>query len=221
MATSLLALALPPVVANAQSQTPQKIIAEPWLRVASPEEKQRQQARREAAAQEAEKQRQQRFTDNKPRLSDCTDKECTPEQKAMVSKASKNYILELRKKYASRIIYEDAYARKIAQDFDIDCKARDGRYLPLENVLLATISAHDELLTKGKNSSNNSFTIRVVSRGDDVRVYDEAVIGGDHISMVRFEINKWGEIRSPTHKLEATRNSCFGSYGPIWVVPGN
>lgn len=126
---------------------------------------------------------------------------------------SQDYVFNLKKKYASRLRYETAYARTVVQGFDLDCRTRDGRYLPLENVLLARIASMD----KGQFK----FTIRASSRGEDVRIYDDMTdaSGGIVNTMVAFEINKWGEIRSPSIRMEAVLNSCLGSYGPIWVMP--
>ena len=124
------------------------------------------------------------------------------------------YTQTLRSKYAGRVKFETDFARRAVQNFDIDCQAPDGRTLPLMHVMLAKLARLD--------SKDAYLTSRVDSRGDDVRVYDELVQGGRVIdSQLAFEINKWGELRSHTARIEALRNACFGSYGPIWQMPAS
>lgn len=126
---------------------------------------------------------------------------------------NQSYVQNLRKKYTSRLQYRSDYARKVVQSFDLDCKAGDGRYLPLEHVLLSKLAAMDK--------EHAWLVTRADSRGEDVRIYDDLVSADGKVmnSTVAFELNKWGEIRSPSIRMEAVLNSCFGSYGPIWVVP--
>lgn len=129
-----------------------------------------------------------------------------------VSRSDPGYAQSLRAKYASRIKFETAYSRRVVEDFAIDCQARDGRSLPLMNVMLAKVDQLD-----GKDGY---LTSRVDSRGEDVRVFDEWVEGGRVVdSRLAFEINKWGELRTLLARPEAIRNACFGSYGHIWVSP--
>lgn len=80
------------------------------------------------------------------------------------------YVEQLRIKYLSRITFQTPYSRQAVMDFSIDCKARDGRSLPLINVMLAKLNALD-----GKKMW---ATARVDSRGEDVRVYDQLVQDG-------------------------------------------
>lgn len=128
-------------------------------------------------------------------------------------KRNQDYIQNLKRKYSSRLKYEGSYALGAIQNFKLDCRASDGRYLPLENVLLAKLASMDE--------KHAWLVIRADSRGDDVRIYDDLVGADGRVmnSTVSFELNKWGEIRSKGARMEAVLNSCFGSYGPIWVVP--
>lgn len=122
------------------------------------------------------------------------------------------YVQGLRGKYGNRIQFATPQARKTVEDFSLDCQAPDGRVLPLMNVMLAKLAQLD--------SKDSYLTARVDSRGNDVRVYDEFVQGGKVVdSRVAFEINKWGELRSLVARVEALRNACFGSFGPIWLLP--
>ncbi|SDY38617.1 Sel1 repeat-containing protein [Nitrosomonas sp. Nm58] len=125
---------------------------------------------------------------------------------------SQSYVKQLRQKYGKRLRYETAHAQTRIQSFNIDCRANDGRYLPLENVLLAKMASLD--------SKQAYLTIRATNRGDDVRIYDELISadGRRMGSIPMFEINKWGELRTLADvRIEAILNSCFGSFGPIWA----
>lgn len=122
------------------------------------------------------------------------------------------YVASLRAKYGARVKFETDYARRVVEEFALDCQAPDGRTLPLMNAMLAKLASLD-----GKDMY---LTTRVDSRGEDVRIYDQLVERGRTLdSRVAFEINKWGELRSPEGKITALRNACFGSYGPIWRMP--
>lgn len=82
------------------------------------------------------------------------------------------------------------------------------------NAMLAKLASLDE--------KDMYLTMRVDSRGDDVRIFDQLVQGGRTVdSRVAFEINKWGELRSPEGKIPALRNACFGRYGRIWRLPAS
>jgi TPR repeat protein len=134
--------------------------------------------------------------------------------RAELDKAIKtqSYVKQLRQKYGKRLRYETAHAQTRIQSFNIDCRANDGRYLPLENVLLAKMASLD--------SKQAYLTIRATNRGDDVRIYDELISadGRRMGSIPMFEINKWGELRTLADvRIEAILNSCFGSFGPIWA----
>jgi TPR repeat protein len=119
------------------------------------------------------------------------------------------FVQSLRTKYSGRIHFETAQARRVVENFAVDCQSSDGRVLPLMNIMLAKLASMDR--------SDMYLTSRVDSRGEDVRIYDEIVQHGRVLnSIVMFEINKWGELRSPEIRMAALRNACFGSYGPIW-----
>ncbi|WP_157667480.1 hypothetical protein [Comamonas serinivorans] len=124
-----------------------------------------------------------------------------------------SYVKRLQTKYGHRLEFSGAHSRQTVLDFNIDCRAKDGRYLPLENVLLAKLASLER---------NDMWLItKVKSRGNDVWIYDQLMRRDGKVvhSHVAFEINHWGELRSPNGKLEALRNACFGSYGPIWKLP--
>lgn len=123
------------------------------------------------------------------------------------------YVERLRTQYEERITFQTTYARKRVMRFAVNCASGDGRDLPLYSVLLVKLASAD-----GKKAW---MVTHVDSQGEDVRIYDRLVNAeGDVLhSVVAFEINKWGEIRSPNGKLDALRNACFGSYGPIWRLP--
>ena len=123
------------------------------------------------------------------------------------------YAKGLRVKYASRLLYKTEFAKRVVEDFNLDCKAQDGRYLPLSNVLYAKLASLD--------GDTGHLIIEVDSRGEDVRVTDY-LIGKDGEVMhssIGYEINKWRELRTVNTRLEAVRNSCFGGYGEIWIIP--
>ncbi len=126
---------------------------------------------------------------------------------------STGYVQKLKQKYSKRLEYKNYNAQAIIQSFVLDCRSNDRRYLPLENVLLAKIASLD--------SERAWLVIRVDSNGSDIRIYDDLVSSDGELmsSIVAFEINKWGEIRSMNGRMDAVLNSCFGSYGPIWEIP--
>lgn len=119
----------------------------------------------------------------------------------------------LHEKYQKNLIPSSPQAMQIVSDFAIDCRSKDGRYLPLTNVLY-TISAEI-------NRMGGRVEYFIENRGKQVRIYEQSY-GKDGRPMMnprlKFEINEWNEIRSFGISLEAVRNSCFGSYGPIWEI---
>ncbi|RON06230.1 hypothetical protein [Pseudomonas brassicacearum] len=120
------------------------------------------------------------------------------------------YAAALVATYGKRVHFADdeSYLRTVA--FKIDCRAQDGRVLPLGTLLLARVA----------DSSQDAVWLEsyVVLRGDELRVYDYLVRkdGSATQPTLRFEANRWGEFRAHGVRVEAVLNSCFGSYGPIW-----
>lgn len=128
---------------------------------------------------------------------------------ARADQTNAQYIAKLRSTYGGRLHFESAEAERIVRSFNIDCRARDGRYLPLINVLYVRLS----------QSSSKTIWLEtdVQERGGEVRIVD--TVRGPKarpVSEVSFEINKWGELRPIGITAEAVLNSCYGSYGPIW-----
>ncbi len=130
--------------------------------------------------------------------------------------ADSSHIEGLRQKYAGRITFQTPYAQRAVETYYIDCKSEDKRYLPLINLLFAKMSSL-------KDYNGERFAIYVDNRGEEVRIYDRVVKADGTVihSQAAFEITKWGELRVLNIRKEAVLNSCFGSYGPIWRLPGD
>lgn len=121
-----------------------------------------------------------------------------------------SYIASLHQKYFKNLISSSPQALGIVTNFSIDCRAQDGRYLPLINVLYATMPAIEKM--------GGELRYIIEKKGERVRIYDVAYKNGKQVvaPSLRFEINEWGELRPHGITVEAILNSCFGSYGPIW-----
>jgi hypothetical protein len=141
----------------------------------------------------------------------------TKQQEAAAADLGTNhatYISRLREKYKSRVRYSSVEAEQVIESFHIDCHSPNGNYLPLINVLYARLAAAD--------SARMWLVTDVQRRGEDVRIVDTLMGKTGPLAQpaVAFEINKWGELQPIGIRAEAVLNACFGSYGPIWVVPG-
>ncbi|WP_165106399.1 hypothetical protein [Caballeronia sp. SBC2] len=145
--------------------------------------------------------------DAKTKAAQAAEAAMTP---AQVATRTGKYVASLRAQYGSRVHFESADAERIVRSYNIDCRAKDRRSLPLMNVLYLQLSL----------SSNKDFWVEkyVEEQGGEIRITD--VIRGHppHIAPpeLAFEINRWGELRPVSITTNAIRNSCFGSYGPIW-----
>lgn len=129
------------------------------------------------------------------------------------SKTDTPYIRDLKKRYSSRLKYKSEYAKKRVQDFYIACNTSDGRLLPLENVILAKLESGDR---------ENAWLVAYAdSRGSTVRIYDNLVdkSGKTIHSSLAFVIDEWDELRVISARVDAIMNTCYGTYGPIWIVP--
>jgi hypothetical protein len=149
------------------------------------------------------------------RLAEESDKKALAQQASVaLNRPDSGYILRLQKKYSSRVTYDSDATAKVVRSFDIECRAPDKRVLPLLNVLYAKVAAAD--------GPQSWLVIHVASRDGEYRITDSLVgkNGPYAAPEVSFEINKWGELTSPGIRMEAVLNACFGSYGPIWVLPG-
>lgn len=120
------------------------------------------------------------------------------------------YVAKLESTFGKRLHFESNEAARIVQNFNIDCRAQDGRTLPLRNLLYARLASMDS-----KTAWLETF---VQERGGEVRIIDS--LRGPKIApapdTLAFEINKWGDLRPIGFRAEAVLNACFGSSGPIW-----
>jgi hypothetical protein len=124
------------------------------------------------------------------------------------------YLLKLEASYKKRVHFESAKAEEIVRNYNIDCRAKDGRFLPLLGVLYAR---HDAVVQRSENKA--WLETFVQERDGEVRIIDsfrtqKGTVGDDTLV---FQINKWGELRPVSISHEAVRNACFGFQGPIWL----
>lgn len=113
----------------------------------------------------------------------------------------KEYVERLRARYMRDIHYDGQASMRAIRSFNMDCRARDGRVLPLENVMLATTA-----------STHGFIQFYVQTAGGETRVVEAAKGASEgHVLLL---INKWGELQSD--KIEPMMNACYGTYGPIW-----
>jgi len=124
------------------------------------------------------------------------------------------YAKQLHAEFGHLVTYKTPDARLAVERFKIDCRAPDGRYLPLVNVLMAKAAS-------GQGPRGMHMVIEADSRGDDVRIVDKVIDGNGRevYSRVGFELNKWGELRPVNITTDALYNACAGSHGAIWVAP--
>jgi hypothetical protein len=90
---------------------------------------------------------------------------------------------ELIKKYGPRILYKNEQAKIAIESFNIDCRKRDNRYLPLINALVARVNQ------EGKYNINIGFIVQNAS--SETRVVRTRNNEPDSIEL---EINKWEEM---------------------------
>lgn len=124
------------------------------------------------------------------------------------------YIAKLEKDYRKRIHFDSEKAERIVRDFNIDCNApqKNGHHLPLINLLYARLATAD----KGDMWVETTIQERVgeIRIVDSLRTPKEVL----HTNAV-FYINKWGELHPMGGiRVEAIRNACFDSHGPIWLL---
>jgi hypothetical protein len=122
------------------------------------------------------------------------------------------FMKDLESKYSSRIEFADPVSKFLVNRFNINCQSKDKRYLPLRHVLLAKLSQMD--------SPKMWMTIRVESRGDEVRIYDilHEQGRGQITELPTILLNKWGELESLNGQLEGIMSACSGIHGPIWMI---
>ena len=144
---------------------------------------------------------------------DC-EKANKPQQVALSQQEKRDaFVIKLRQKYSGRLSYDSQAARVSVQTFDLDCRMKDGRYLPLERVLLVRLSEMD--------MPKVYAVTRVERRGDETRIYDDLFrADGKHIgSSLAFTINNLDQLHAHGFRMEAVLNSCFDVHGPIAVIP--
>lgn len=134
--------------------------------------------------------------------------------KALAAKddARGSYVERLQRGFGSRLYFSSAEAEALVKKINIDCKAPDGRYLPLYNALLARL---DEASTPDAWMETS-----VVNSGKKLRVFDSVRLknGKELTPQLTLEINEWGGYETHGVRPQALSNACFGSYGPIWQL---
>ncbi|GAB4089373.1 tetratricopeptide repeat protein [Hydrogenophaga soli] len=147
---------------------------------------------------------------NQGRLSSLNGKDVVK----LINASNSLYIQKLERDYRNRISFESSKAERIVRGFDIDCKASrgNGHYLPLINVLYSRLASADK--------KEMWLETSVQERDGEVRIYDVLRTPKEVLHTIAvFQINKWGELESMgSVRLEAVRNACFNSYGPIWLL---
>lgn len=123
------------------------------------------------------------------------------------------YALDLRRQFGHRIHYRTDLSRQAVASFNIDCRSRDGRLLPLSNVILTKLAS--------MSAEHAHLEVEVDSRGEDVRVTDVLVDrdGREMHRTLAFEIDRWGELKVRNGRVQAVLNACHGGWGEIWVMP--
>lgn len=132
--------------------------------------------------------------------------------KTQVSAQDSTYVGQLQRDFGQRIYFSSPKAEAIIRKINIDCKAPDGRYLPLYNALLARL--HEA------STPDAWMETSVVNRGKNIQVFDSVRLksGKELTPQLTLEINEWGAVETHGVRPEALSNACFGSYGPIWKI---
>lgn len=160
-------------------------------------------ATRKRQDQQAEQQEQ--------KLRDITNQRDTEIKK----QARLSYIKNLHATRIKNIIFDDSYSRSIVENYHIDCKLPDKRYMSLLNVLLyAAKNIHDA----GGDSSFN-----VTNRNKSIRVYHTISKQGRTLvnNEIYLEINQWGDIRFLGVQPVAILTQCINTTNPIWNMPND
>ena len=126
--------------------------------------------------------------------------------------AQGSYVDRLQRDFGSRLYFSSAEAEALVKKINIDCRAPDGRYLPLYNALLARL---DEASTPDAWMETS-----VVNTGRKLRVFDSVRLksGKELTPQLTLEINEWGGYEAHGVRPQALSNACFGTYGPIWKL---
>lgn len=120
------------------------------------------------------------------------------------------YVQRLQRDFAARLHFSSAQAEQAVRSINIDCRAMDGRYLPLHNALLARL--------ENANEPNAWVETRVASTGNAIKVYDSLHVANGRAGepQLVFEVNQWGAVTQHGVRSDALEKACFGTYGPIW-----
>jgi hypothetical protein len=123
-----------------------------------------------------------------------------------------SYVDRLQRDFGSRLYFSSAEAEALVKKINIDCKAPDGRYLPLYNALLARL---DE-----GSTPDAWMETSVVNTGKKLQVFDSVRLksGRELTPQLTLEINEFGGYETHGVRPQALSNACFGSYGPIWKL---
>ncbi|WP_256573251.1 MULTISPECIES: hypothetical protein [unclassified Pseudomonas] len=120
------------------------------------------------------------------------------------------YVQRLQRDFGARLHFSTAQAEHTVRGINIDCRAMDGRYLPLHNALLARL--------ENANEPNAWVETRVASAGKGIKVYDSVHVrnGKAREPQLIFEVNEWGTVTQHGVRSDTLENACFGTHGPIW-----
>ncbi|MCP1623597.1 hypothetical protein [Pseudomonas nitroreducens] len=131
---------------------------------------------------------------------------------AVKSDGQGSYVDRLQRDFGSRLYFSSAEAEALVKKINIDCKAPDGRYLPLYNALLARL---DEASTPDAWMETS-----VVNTGKKLQVFDSVRLksGRELTPQLTLEINEYGGYETHGVRPQALSNACFGTYGPIWKL---
>ncbi|MFV3335508.1 hypothetical protein ACNFIA_31750 [Pseudomonas sp. NY15437] len=123
-----------------------------------------------------------------------------------------SYVDRLQRDFGARLYFSSAEAEALVKQINIDCKAPDGRHLPLYNALLARL---DEA-----NTPDAWMETSVVNTGKKLQVFDSVRLksGRELTPQLTLEINEYGGYQTHGVRPQALANACFGTYGPIWKL---
>lgn len=121
-----------------------------------------------------------------------------------------NYVQRLQRDFGARLHFASPLAEAMVKRIDIDCRAPDGRHLPLYNALLARLQEADE--------SEAWMETRVSASGNNLSVYDSVHLksGKTLAPRLTVEISEQGGVKMHDVRRKALVDACFGAYGPIW-----
>jgi hypothetical protein len=160
--------------------------------------------------EQLEQQRAERQRQEEKRQEELAAKKTAAEK----DKNRQQYIQSLHTKYSGNIVFDSSEGRSLVIGYQIDCRTSDGRVLPLSHVLYALMAQADGM--------GGKLIASVKSAGKQVRIYTEIYKNGKMIvePSLRFQLSEWGELRPVGISTESVLNSCLGSYGPLWLMPG-